>query len=117
MDGEQLEAVFAQAEFIILISVSAAAGADESTPSLRVPSIDPVTAHEAFENLYVVMAVINHRDYPALLTKHKSCLILLVEGCLFWKFPKGRPVALACRDISLFNTLDTTQEIDHPVKV
>jgi len=70
MDGEEFQAVLAVTQFILLIHVIAAPGADEKAPPLGVIHIDPVAARPTFEDLDVVMAVIDHMPETALVAYH-----------------------------------------------
>jgi len=66
MDREEFQTVLAAAQFILLIYVIAAPGADERAPSLRVIHIDPVAARPTLVHLDVRITVIDHVPETAL---------------------------------------------------
>jgi hypothetical protein len=70
MYGEQFQTVLAVAQVIFLIYVTAAPGADEKAPPLRVIHVDPVAAHPALVHLDVKMTVIDHMPETALVAYH-----------------------------------------------
>jgi hypothetical protein len=69
---EELQAVFAIAELVLLMLLIAASGADKGTPSLRVTGIDPLTTCPALVNLDLAATVIYHIAMAAFLARHRS---------------------------------------------
>ncbi len=70
MDCEELEAIFAVAQLVLLIDVITAPGADEKTQSPWMIHIKPVTARPAFIYLNIVMTVIDHLTKTTFVTYH-----------------------------------------------
>jgi len=71
MDSQELETIFAVAQFILLIHVIAAPRADKKTQSLRMIHIKPVTARPAFVYFNIIMTVIDHLTETAFVTYHR----------------------------------------------
>jgi hypothetical protein len=72
MDIEKSQALLAAAEVILLPHVSPAPGTNESTPSLRVINIEPVTARKTFVNLDIKVTVVDHMPETAFAAHHDT---------------------------------------------
>lgn len=88
MGMEEPQAVLAVAELVFLLQLIAASGTDESTPSLRVTNIEPITAYPAFIHLDVTITVIDHipettlvayHSFPPHRSNYESVLVLIAR--------------------------------------